>query len=90
MNEGEQINYLKKGIVFIACPGTVRDALNVTSGIIGSPHILTDGVWAWPADLAYYVEKYHVRLPDDFTQHMKSCFWTPPNGDNINIEELEI
>ena len=32
----------------------------------------TDGVYSWPTDLAYYVERYHLRLPDDFVAHVMS------------------
>jgi len=31
----------------------------------------TDGVWAWPNVLAYYVERYHCRLPDEFVSHVR-------------------
>ncbi len=90
MNEEKQVNYLKKGTVFIACAGIVKDVLNEKDGIIGSPHILTDGVWAWPADLIYYVEKYHIKIPDDFAKHMMDNNWMPPSEGNINLEELEL
>src|SRR5262245_33164336 len=64
-NEDRIISYLRDGLVLIATPGLVTDALQPGSPIC-SPHVITDGVWAWPNDLAYYVQKYHVRLPDDF------------------------
>jgi hypothetical protein len=30
---------------------------------------LTDGVWLWPEGLHIYVERYGVRLPEDFCRH---------------------
>lgn len=90
LNEKEQVGYLKSGIILIACTGIVRDVLDAANDIIGSPHILTDGVWAWPADLPYYVEKYHVKIPDDFVKYMESSCWTIPNEGDIKITKLEI
>ena len=89
-NEDKFVKYLKKGVVFIACPGIVKDVLDEKGGIIGSPHILTDGVWAWPADLIYYIEKYHIKIPNDFEKHMMDNSWIPPIEGNINFEELEL
>ena len=31
---------------------------------------LDDGVYAWTSPLAYYVEKYNLKLPDDFIEHV--------------------
>jgi hypothetical protein len=89
-NEAEQVHYLENGAVFIACAGVVKDVLNSSNGVIGSPHILTDGVWAWPKDLAYYVQKYHVKLPDEFIQHMKNNRWNPPAEMEIDMSGLEM
>lgn len=89
-NEAEQVRYLENGVVLVACTGLVKDVLNPANGIIGSPHVLTDGVWAWPMDLAYYVKKYHVKLPEDLIQHMKNNGWNPPAETEINLAGLEI
>jgi hypothetical protein len=57
-------------------PGT--DVLSPAGPRIDPPHLLTDGVWYWPLDLAYYVERYHVALPAPFVAHMQACGWRPP------------
>jgi len=31
---------------------------------------LSDGVWFWPEGLAVYVERYHIRLLDEFADHI--------------------
>jgi hypothetical protein len=82
------LNYLRSGEVHTACPGLIEDVLSEERILIGSPHIMTDGVWAWPNDLAYYVEKYHVKLPEVFIDHMKSNKWQVP--ENIDVLSLEI
>jgi len=50
----------------------VPDILDVSAGYIdGGPYLLTDGEWMWWKELAYYVEHYHISLPDDFVAHMQ-------------------
>jgi hypothetical protein len=39
---------------------------------------LTDGVWVWPVGLVIYVERYHVRLPDEFIEYMAESNFTLP------------
>jgi hypothetical protein len=41
----------------------------------------TDGVWAWPEGLWIYVEKYMIRLPEEFIYHAE--------GNNFSVPELE-
>lgn len=65
MEEERIVEYLRKGVPLIVSPGVVYDVLD-GGGPIGTGGILTDGEWAWPDDLAYYLEKYHVALPEDF------------------------
>ena len=67
--EARVVEYLRKGVSLIVSPGVVYDVIN-GSGPIGTGGILTDGEWAWPDDLSYYVETYHVALPADFVNWM--------------------
>ncbi len=55
---------------------------------IGSPDILTDGIWAWPGDLPYYVKHYNVRLPCEFIAHAKTNDWKVPN--TVDITSLQM
>lgn len=54
--------------------------LDITSGAItkdvftGEPTgilsgIRTDGRYSWGMDLAYYVDRYNLQLPEEFTKH---------------------
>lgn len=56
-----------------------HDVLDAARPVIGPYFILTDGVWAWPSDLAYFYLKYNVELPDEFVDHMRSNGWVPPD-----------
>ena len=54
---------------------------------------LTDGVWVWPKGLAIYVERYHIRLPDEFIRHMeKKNFSIPEDLDvhNLNNSRYDV
>lgn len=35
-------------------------------------HGRSDGVYRWGESLAYYVDKYNLKLPDDFVSHVLS------------------
>ena len=85
-DESRLVKYLNDGELFIASPGVVHDVLSDSDTVIGSADILTDGVWAWPRDLSYYVSRYHVHLPEDFVEHARRNRWVIPNG--IQLEAL--
>jgi hypothetical protein len=82
------LEYLRNGKLVIATPGLVGDVLSNPGVPVVAPHIFTDGEWAWPGDLIYYVSKYHVRVPAEFLKHMEANGWHVP--DDIDLAELEL
>jgi hypothetical protein len=82
-DEGRTATYLRSGVLHIASPGPAFDVLSSTREVAGAQHLLTDGVWVWPADYAYYVEKYHCKVPDEFVEHMRLREWRPPTEDEL-------
>jgi len=88
--EPKIVNYLRNGILLMGCPGLVSDVLDEDAGIIGPPHIMTDGVWAWPGDLPYYIEKYHLALPDEFLDYLRSKDLNPPAAGDFDLSCLEL
>jgi hypothetical protein len=36
---------------------------------------MTDGVWLWPAGLIYFIEKYNVRVPQEFIEYAANHGW---------------
>ncbi len=52
-DEAVLANYLAKGVILMRSTGIARDVLSQEKPVLGSPDVLTDGVWAWPAQLAY-------------------------------------
>lgn len=82
-------SYLSEATVVRASPGLTTDVLSENAPVIGSLRILTDGVWAWPSDLAYFFRHYHVRLPEDFVAHMRENNWHPPTINEETLMTLE-
>ena len=64
------VQYLLDAPVVAVCPGIVIDVMEPMIKI-GPPHLHSDGTWIWPQDLAYYVDRHHVRLPEEFIAHIK-------------------
>ena len=88
--EDKIINYLKNGIIYCNSPGLIMDALDENDKVIGNLNILTDVEWLWTSDLSYYVEQYHVKVNEDFVEHMKKSNWTMINLEEINLVQLEL
>ena len=78
-NEKSEIDnickYLKEGSVLVSCGGITQDVINPKNGSAGCPDMLTDGIWLWPGDLAYYVRQYYLKLDDEFIQTMRDNHW---------------
>ena len=89
-NEELIIQYLQNGATFLVSPGIICDILNDSKNVISNGNILTDGVWAWPNYLAYYVNKYHVKLTSGFLEHMKRNHWEIKDKEQINVLELKL
>lgn len=87
-NEEQLAAYLEKGILLIPSTEVAEDWLADDPDImIGPPHILTDGKYAWPADLPYYVRNYHVTLPKHFVMHVqRSGFQIPADVDVARLK----
>jgi hypothetical protein len=63
----EILSYLKNGKVVFFAPSRSVDVLS--GEIIGPTKcILTDGEFSWSDSLGYYVEKYNLLLPAEFTK----------------------
>lgn len=86
-HESDIIKYLESGLVLVACGGVVDDILDSSQKAIASPSAITDGIWVWPDDLVYYVQRYHAKLNREFVSHMEKSGWIV-NQDLIDIDNL--
>jgi hypothetical protein len=69
------VQYLRSGSVLAATACLAAEDWFDSTKTSGSVEVLTDGVWAWPGDLAYYVENYGVGIPAEFLAHMHANKW---------------
>jgi hypothetical protein len=77
-HEEKVIAYLRNGLCLGARGGYVNDVFDATCKAPLVAHTYTDGTYFWRLDLAHYVGKYHLRLPEDFLRHMASLGWNNP------------
>ena len=83
--------YLDMGIPLAICCGTSQDIVHPENGVDGIPSMLTDGIWVWPGDLSYYVNRYKVRLSEEFIAHMRENDWQVKiDTRNIENEHIEV
>ncbi len=80
--------YLRTAPIMFHSLGPVTDVFTPKGDYICAPNVHTDGVYAWPEDLAYYVERYHVALPAEFLAHLASAKWTAPADVDTSTIEL--
>ena len=80
-NRTKIINYLQKAMVYSISFGTSPNRFFRGPNMIGDSEY-TDGTWVWPSGLASYVELYHIRLPDEFIQHLQQQQFKPCVDDN--------
>ena len=79
-SEAKIVEYLRAGHILAGIMEWLPDHFDGTRFDEGSgaASLITDGVWAWRLDLAHYVEKYHVQVPDEFVRHLvESGFRVP-------------
>ena len=67
--------YLRTAPFLLHALGPVTDVLEPDGDYICAPNVHTDGVYAWPEDLAYCVERHHVALPAEFLAHLAAAKW---------------
>lgn len=64
-NAKEVADYLRNGDVIAVAAGFATDVIS-GKRIQGTLTTLSKSGYAWRSDIAYYVEKYGLRLPEEF------------------------
>ncbi|GAA3126889.1 hypothetical protein [Streptosporangium carneum] len=85
---GEVAGYLRGADVVAASAGAAYDVLSDDPTPIGGLNIHTDGEWVWPSDLAFYVEKYNVELPEELVTRIKESFGVPSPVSEKRMSEI--
>ncbi|WP_328953429.1 hypothetical protein [Kitasatospora purpeofusca] len=84
-DEETVVAYLEAAGVALATPSRPDDLLDPTALRVCQGALFTDGEWFWPAVLAYYVRRYHVRLPDELLARIRSFGGRPPELDEAEL-----
>ena len=87
-HEEEIARYLESAPSYSALGKVVGDVLDPDAKAVLFPGKNTDGVYVWPAELAYYVRKYHIRLPQPLIERMVALSWQPPAEEDIDWENM--
>lgn len=67
-SQEEVLNFMKNSGEKISCCGECTDI--ITGENIGSRVTKKSGDFVWSSDLAYYVEKYNYKPPQEFINHI--------------------
>lgn len=79
-------DYLDSGLLIAVTPGVEDDPLLPDAPFVGPLHVLTDGQYAWPKTLSYWVRRHHFLLPDVFLEHIRcAAYRIPHNLDTGNL-----
>lgn len=82
------VSYLRGGGV-VATTGQVATDWFDANQKSGPLEVRTDGRWAWPGDLAFYVERYAVELPAEFVAWMLANDWKCRQLSDDELLEVE-
>jgi hypothetical protein len=63
------IDYLKQGKLLLAWMGYFIDIKS--KELIAPDSYYSDGIWVWPAYLPYYLNKYKMKLDQEFLDHIR-------------------
>lgn len=86
-HKAEVVAYLRGGTVHTFTMRISDDVFDPRASA-GRASLVTDGVYAWPQFLAYYVDKYDVSLPADFEAHMRQRGWAIPDKVDLSTVAL--
>jgi hypothetical protein len=83
-NQDKALEYLRSGrVVSLVMGADLTDCLDrphkanplINGRREGGVTPLTDSVWFWPAGLIHFIEKYNLRLPQEFLEHAARQNW---------------
>jgi hypothetical protein len=83
-NQEEVLQYLRSGLILGVTMGADLtdwfDPAHKANPVIegrpeGGTTEMTDGTWFWYAGLIHFIEKYNVRVPEEFIRHAARQGW---------------
>jgi hypothetical protein len=82
------VAYLAAGQPLIDMMDIENDPLDPARQVMNGSSILTDGEWLWRQDLAYYVRRHHVALPEEFLSEIRRRRYVVPESSVETLTEL--
>jgi hypothetical protein len=80
-DEARIAEYLEAGYGIIDYTESGYDVLGSGAINVACSSLVSDGEWVWRNDLAFYVRRYHLRLADEFVEHVRANDCTMPAED---------
>ncbi|MFD0884583.1 hypothetical protein ACFQ08_08455 [Streptosporangium algeriense] len=87
-DEENVIRYLVGGHELFSVMGVNKDVLGSDYEILAGDSIMSDGEWVWRKGLWFYLSRYHVELPEDFLEKVRSCGYEVPSVPDPLLDEL--
>ena len=78
-NEQKIVDYLRSGVDAGVTMIVQHDPLSDPPKQLGEAVLKCDGEWLWPESLAYFVEAYHIELPEEFVEAIRRNGWKIPS-----------
>jgi hypothetical protein len=80
------VAYLRAGHGLIAMMDVQDDVFDNSKQVLSGSSVATDGDWLWRADLAHYVQRHNVLIPDDFLQLIRQRHYIVPDVDEAVLD----
>ncbi|MFF4992768.1 hypothetical protein ACFY19_36750 [Streptosporangium saharense] len=68
--------------------GAEEDVLGSDYRILGGYSVKTDGEWVWRDALWFYLNRYHIALPDEFINKVRAYNYEVPYVPESLLDEL--
>ncbi|MFJ1750930.1 hypothetical protein ACIOJD_32530 [Streptomyces sp. NPDC088116] len=84
------VGYLESGYPVFDVMELTTDVIGGAFSVPGGSSLLTDGEYVWPVDLASYVEKYHIALPQDFLETVRRHDFRIPSVGQETLLDISV
>ena len=81
------VGYLRSGHRLIMAMDVQPDVVDGSEQILNGSSVVTDGDWLWREDLAYYLHRHHVGLPEEFLQLIREREYVVPDVDDTTLDQ---
>jgi hypothetical protein len=80
------VAYLRAGHGLIAMMDVQDDFFDRSQQVLSGSSVSTDGDWLWRDDLAHYVQRHNVTIPDEFLRLIRERHYIVPDVDEAVLD----